>query len=511
MPFTNAGNQTTIPLGYIDPATEIIDARRRYVAPVAGDGTQIWKITHNGVDTHAIHFHLFNVQVINRVGWDGAIRPPDANELGWKETVRMNPLEDIIVALRPTTPKLPFGVPDSVRLLDVTAPPGLDVGSSPASTRHGNPITITNQLINFGWEYVWHCHLLGHEENDMMRPTVFNAPRLLPPAPTGVTYSKSITTGLVTLGWADSTPFDYATGLPAATLGNPANEIGFRIDRAPVTRSGKIGTWVPVGSTLANATTWTEPVLPPPPPNNNTWGYRVVAFNVAGIGASSIVPGVVLSTLPADPSGMQAVLVAGPQVSLTWVDNSTNETGFAIERQTNGGAFGALATVGTNVTSYTNATVTAGNTYTYRVRAVNAAGTSGYSTSGPVPVLVPAAPTGPCRRFRRQEDRCGHVGADQRKQRRGHADGGQPSSETGCPGPCWTNPAFPAGDLQRRRQPHHSPRCRRSITYNYRVRANQGRSVGLGQRHAVPDCHSILRGAGASYGLAPAPRGASEL
>ena len=62
--------------------------------------TQIWKITHNGVDTHAIHFHLFNVQVINRVGWDGAIRPPDPNELGWKETVRMNPLEDVIVALQ---------------------------------------------------------------------------------------------------------------------------------------------------------------------------------------------------------------------------------------------------------------------------------------------------------------------------------------------------------------------------------------------------------------------------
>ena len=117
LPFTNAGNQTTIPLGYIDPPTEILDASATIAPPVAGDGTQIWKITHNGVDTHAIHFHLFNVQVINRVGWDGAIRPPDANELGWKETVRMNPLEDIIVALRPTAPKLPFGVPTSMRLL----------------------------------------------------------------------------------------------------------------------------------------------------------------------------------------------------------------------------------------------------------------------------------------------------------------------------------------------------------------------------------------------------------
>ena len=63
---------------------------------------------------------MFNVQVINRVGWDGAISPPDPNELGWKETVRMNPLEDIIVALRPIIPNLPLDLPNSIRLLDPT-------------------------------------------------------------------------------------------------------------------------------------------------------------------------------------------------------------------------------------------------------------------------------------------------------------------------------------------------------------------------------------------------------
>ena len=52
------------------------------------------------------------------------IKPPDANELGWKDTVRMNPLEDAIVALRPIAPSLPFQVPDSIRPLDVTMPLG---------------------------------------------------------------------------------------------------------------------------------------------------------------------------------------------------------------------------------------------------------------------------------------------------------------------------------------------------------------------------------------------------
>ena len=101
LPFTNGTNQTTIPLRYIDPVTEILnDTPNATMTPIgsAADGTQFWKITHNGVDTHFIHFHLFNVQVINRVGWDGMVKPPDPNELGWKDTVRMNPLEDVIVA-----------------------------------------------------------------------------------------------------------------------------------------------------------------------------------------------------------------------------------------------------------------------------------------------------------------------------------------------------------------------------------------------------------------------------
>jgi len=161
LPFTNANNQTTIPLGYIDPATEIL----------LSGASQIWKITHNGVDTHAIHFHLVNVQLINRVGWDGAIRPPDPNELGWKETVRMNPLEDAIVTFKSVLPTVPFTVPLSSRLLDPTQAPGSTMNFWPQDA-NGNPVTTVNQVENYGWEYVWHCHLLGHEENDMMRSII---------------------------------------------------------------------------------------------------------------------------------------------------------------------------------------------------------------------------------------------------------------------------------------------------------------------------------------------------
>mgnify|MGYP003347139054 FL=1 len=107
LPFTSVNNQTTIPLAYVDPVTESIQPGE----------TQFWKITHNGVDSHPVHFHLLNVQVINRVGWDGTIKPVMPDEIGWKETVIMNPLEDIIVAVRAKSiPPTPFGLPHSYRL-----------------------------------------------------------------------------------------------------------------------------------------------------------------------------------------------------------------------------------------------------------------------------------------------------------------------------------------------------------------------------------------------------------
>jgi len=229
LPFTNFNTQTTIPLGYLDPATEeITNSDAATQVGSLGDGTQIWKITHNGVDTHAIHFHLFNVQLINRVGWDGAIRPPDPNELGWKETVRMNPLEDAIVALRPIAPSLPFKIGDSIRPLDPTMPVGATLRV--VNPTDGNYINVPNNPTDFGWEYVWHCHLLGHEENDMMRPMEF---LVSPAAPSGLTATPG-TGPVVALAWTDN-----ATN-PAATdnLIQRATDAGFTQNVTTVSIAG---------------------------------------------------------------------------------------------------------------------------------------------------------------------------------------------------------------------------------------------------------------------------------
>jgi FtsP/CotA-like multicopper oxidase with cupredoxin domain len=257
LPFTNSRQQTTLPFGYVDPVTEdIVDSGATPIAKIgtAEDGTQIWKITHNGVDTHAIHFHLFNVQVVNRVGWDGAIRPPDPNELGWKETVRTNPLEDIIVALRPVAPSLPFKIGDSHRLLDPTMPEGTTTQFFGADPLTGTPITVTNTMQNFGWEYVWHCHLLGHEENDMMRPMAFRAAPPVPASPTAAPAAG----GGADLSW------NNPAAVPPAT--------GYVVQRAD---DASFTTGLVTSAVTAPANTWTDPTAA----SGATYHYRVRAEN----------------------------------------------------------------------------------------------------------------------------------------------------------------------------------------------------------------------------------------
>jgi hypothetical protein len=67
------------------------------------------------------------------------------------------------------------------------------------------------------------------------------------------------------------------------------------------------------------------------------------------------------------------------QITLTWQDTSSNELGFKIERKTGpGGTYRQIATVGPNVTIYTDTGLRKGTTYYYRARAYNSSGHSPY-------------------------------------------------------------------------------------------------------------------------------------
>ncbi|MDZ4167183.1 MAG: cell wall-binding repeat-containing protein [Coriobacteriia bacterium] len=275
--FTQAGRQNFTLQGFVDPPTEILfSAVETTTNPQYGDGVQIWKITHNGVDTHPLHFHMFDVQLINRVGWDGIIRLPDSNELGWKDTVRISPLEDTIVAMRPVAPKQPFGVPESIRPFNPAMPLGTMEGFiqiDPLTGQPKDPPTV-NEWHNFGWEYVLHCHILSHEEMDMMRPMSVWVDKFLATAP--VLDAAGVPGSDITLTWIDATPWD---GLgPTSTVGDLSNEIGFRVERSV---SGA-DDWSVVGAAIANQTTFVDSTTEA----GTAYDYRVVAWNVAGDSAS---------------------------------------------------------------------------------------------------------------------------------------------------------------------------------------------------------------------------------
>jgi bilirubin oxidase len=102
------------PLAWMDAITE---------NPVLG-ATELWEIHNFTVDAHPIHIHEVQFQIVDRQPFEGVARPPESNETGFKDTVIAYPGEI-------TRVKATFDLP------------GL---------------------------YVWHCHIVEHEDNEMMRP-----------------------------------------------------------------------------------------------------------------------------------------------------------------------------------------------------------------------------------------------------------------------------------------------------------------------------------------------------
>jgi FtsP/CotA-like multicopper oxidase with cupredoxin domain len=416
--ITNPTFPGMIPFPYSSPPTDIVKGSLE-ATPIGtlADGTQLWRIFHNGVDTHPIHTHLFTAQLINRVGQDSQVAdgtlPVDPTDLGWKDTFKINPLEVIFLALRPTVPtvsQVPFEVPNSVRLLDPTLPEGATL-PPPGPAGWFDPATntipeILNHYVNFGWEYVWHCHILSHEEMDLMHSLVFAAP---PRAPSGLAASFP-TTGAtrVVLTWTD----------------NSTQEAQFTIQRATnstFTSGLTTFTYVNPVTTAPSAVTYTDSTVA----KNTAYWYRVAANGqVAGdvatanfptmsadsaattsLGANfvTITTGAAPTTIAA-PGVPTATPQAGPQVSVTWRDNATNETGFIVNRctvvppATTCSNFAQIAAPGprnnTGNVTYVDTTVAFGSSYRYQVAAFNAGGTSAFATMAN-PVVVPAIPPAP--------------------------------------------------------------------------------------------------------------------
>lgn len=159
---------------------EILLNGQKWSAPVSEDpvvgSTEEWEIVNLTGDTHPIHLHLVQFQILNRQSFKvddystkwlelngepplnhptivlptegysiGEPILPEENEAGWNDTIRANPGEitRLIIRFAPQ-----YAASDMVK-------PGVNLFPFNPSSGPG---------------YVWHCHILDHEDNEMMRP-----------------------------------------------------------------------------------------------------------------------------------------------------------------------------------------------------------------------------------------------------------------------------------------------------------------------------------------------------
>jgi galactose oxidase len=190
------------------------------------------------------------------------------------------------------------------------------------------------------------------------RPTPTPTPTLTAPTNlTGVAASAST----IKLSWTD----------------NSINEAGFNIGRS----TGGT-TFTKIATVGANVTAYLDTGLA----RSARYSYRVSAFNSGGSSAHSNAATVAL-VVPAAPANLTAVVAKRGQVTLNWRDNADNETGFQVERSTNGTVFTVIATTAanTNTTKYRDTKAKGGQTHYYRVAAKNNVGLSSYSNTVTIP------------------------------------------------------------------------------------------------------------------------------
>ena len=207
-----------------------------------------------------------------------------------------------------------------------------------ASTTYHYRVRATNGVGPSAWSNVANAQTTG----------------TAPAAPASLT-ATAVSSTQINLAWTD----------------NASNETGFAIERSP---DGT--TFTPLATVSANVTTYQNTGLTA----STTYHYRVRATNGVGpSGWSNVANAQTTGTAPAAPTDLTATAVSSSRIDLAWTDNSTNETGFAIERSLDGATFTPLTTVGANVRTYANTGLTVATTYYYRVRATHAAGPSAWS------------------------------------------------------------------------------------------------------------------------------------
>ncbi|MFA4917578.1 MAG: hypothetical protein WC560_13030, partial [Syntrophales bacterium] len=214
--------------------------------------------------------------------------------------------------------------------------------------------------------------------NTASATTPATTPAAIPAAPTGLTATL-INSGQINLAWTH----------------NGTNLGGFNLETTSDPAFLLNVVTIPLASNLRAYSDFT--IYP-----GATFYYRIKATNVLGVSAASatlnvIVPAAVVGP-PAAPGGLNAAVVSITELTLNWVDNATNETGFLLYRATNTAFTTGLTSfaIGPNTATYSDTSVSPGIQYYYRICSYNVLGVSAMSgaiaasTTGSV---IPAAPT----------------------------------------------------------------------------------------------------------------------
>ena len=187
----------------------------------------------------------------------------------------------------------------------------------------------------------------------------------LPPAAPSDLNASALSTTSVGLSWID----------------NAYNATGFKIERKP-----QGGSFAQINTTGAHITSYTDTGLSA----GTTYIYRVCATNTYGDSDYCAETSLSL-TAPTAPSNLIVTAANSSTLELTWNDNSSNESGFIIERKTAGGTFNQIATTLAGASAYTDSLLSSGTAYTYRIRAYNGVGNSAYTAeaTASTPAVAP--------------------------------------------------------------------------------------------------------------------------
>ncbi|MEX0324511.1 MAG: M6 family metalloprotease domain-containing protein [Puniceicoccaceae bacterium] len=200
---------------------------------------------------------------------------------------------------------------------------------------------------------------------------VIGTPDVPPAAPSGL-VATAASYDSINLSWVD----------------NSTDESSFRIERSPEGTS-----WSEISSVSADVTSYTDTGLSP----STTLFYRVRAANIAGNSAYTSSASATTDPPPpppSAPSGLVATTDSDAAISLSWLDNSSDEDAFIVRRTTDNVTWIEVATLGVGSTSYQDTGLIADTTYTYQVFSSNIWGESGsntaFTTTDPPPAWVDA-------------------------------------------------------------------------------------------------------------------------